>query len=128
MADAVLVADDIEGGRLLLRELERAEFTFRAAAWVYNPETERWKLVIATPEADIDLQKALMSVWNAIKSGPSALNDFDLAKVSLVPPDFFLFKKPGQVAHATEQAPIRYSGYTMNGVYIYDSLIYKLAA
>ena len=128
MADAILVTDDIESGRLLLQELDKAKFPYRAAAWVYNPDTERWKLVIATPDADVDLQKALMAVLNAIKAGPLTLNDFDLARVRLVSPDFFHFKKPGQIAHTTDQSPMRYSGYTVNGVYIYDSLIYKLAA
>ena len=47
---ANLTPEMIEGGRRLLERLDRTSFGVRACFWFYFSESDRWRLVVASPE------------------------------------------------------------------------------
>ena len=49
MVTELLVGPKISDGRKLLRRLDRAGLQIQAAFWNREEETDRWKLVLATP-------------------------------------------------------------------------------
>jgi len=55
MAETILVKSDIDAGQELLRILDDSGFPVSAAAWIYFPDAEEWRLVMRTPKAACEL-------------------------------------------------------------------------
>ncbi len=128
MAEAPLVKDDIELGAKLVSALDQAGFDVKAAAWIFFPDTDMWKLVIASESASSNLRDAFIAVARVLDSGDAELKGFDLSRISIVPPDNKMFAAMGSVMSVQGVSPVRFTHNFINGVYIDDALIYRLAA
>ena len=73
MDKVALVGIDIEGGERLLNALDEANLDVRAALWIYLPDPDEWRLMIAFSLVD---QKGPKKAYTLIQS--------ELAK--LIPP------------------------------------------
>jgi hypothetical protein len=128
MAATSLVDADIEMGRELVRILDEAGFPVTAAAWIFFPEVEEWRLVVRTPRAEKDLLQAFGEVARALDARGDLRSRIDLARVKLVPPTDRMLKAIGQAVRAEGLSTIRFSRNVINGIYIDDAVIYRLAA
>jgi hypothetical protein len=128
MAETALVSDDIEAGLELVRILDEKNFPVTAAAWIYFPDVEEWRLVIRTPEAAKNLQQAYLDVARAMDAKGNLRTRLDLARVKLVPPTDRMLQALGSVIKASGLGSIRFRRNVINGIYIDDALIYRLAA
>ena len=52
MDKTALVGMDMEGGERLLNALDEAGINVRVALWIYLPEPDEWRLMIALPLVD----------------------------------------------------------------------------
>jgi hypothetical protein len=85
MGAAVLVTGAIQEGSRLLKALDEAGIDVRSAMWLYDPDADRWRLVLAMPLVDergpaaafAHIQRALNQI------GPS---DVRLQEISVVSP------------------------------------------
>ena len=128
MAETTLVNDDVRAGSELVRILDEAGFPVTAAAWIYFPDAEEWRLVIRTPKAAKNLQEAFLDVARAMDAKGDLRAKLNLARIKLVPPTDLLLKALGSVVSAPGLSKIRFSRNVVNGIYIDDALIYRLAA
>jgi hypothetical protein len=129
MAAAPLVEKDIEAGLELVRLLDERGFPVTGAVWIYFPDIEEWKLVIRTPKAATDLTNAFLELAKAMDSAkPGFRSQFDLARVKLVPPADRMLAAMGSAVRAEGLNQIRFSSNVINGIFIDDALIYRLAA
>lgn len=53
---------DIEGGRTLLKALEKVDFGVRAALWLYSSDSGRWRLMLGSPLVDQEGPKSAYTV------------------------------------------------------------------
>jgi hypothetical protein len=129
MAAAALVERDIEAGLELVRLLDERGFPVTGAAWIYFADFEEWKLVIRTPKAATDLTNAFLELAKAMDAAkPGFRSQFDLARVKLVPPADRMLAAMGSAVRAEGLNKIRFSSNVINGIFIDDALIYRLAA
>jgi hypothetical protein len=128
MAAAVLVDTDVEMGRELLRILDETNFPVTAAAWIFFPDIEEWRLIIRTPKAEKNLQQALLELAVALDQRGDLRKRLDLSRVKLVPPKDKMLAAMGSVVRVEGTSNIRFSRNVINGVLIDDALIYRLAA
>ena len=128
MAAAILVDSDIEMGRELLQILDEDQFPVTAAAWIFFPDVEEWRLVIRTPKATRDLQQALLGIAISLDKRGDLRKRLDLSRVKLVPPKDKMLAAMGSVLKVDGTSNIRFSRNVINGVLIDDALIYRLAA
>lgn len=128
MAAEALVKDDIEVGAQIVRALDEAGIKVVAAFWLLYEESGSWKLWIASPEAAKDLQAAYVKVADILASKGPPLSAFDLSRIKLVREKDRMTKAMGQVIRAPNLALVRFSKNMINGIYIEDALIYRLAA
>jgi hypothetical protein len=128
MAAAVLVESDVEMGRELLRILDETKFPVTAAAWIFFPDIEEWRLVIRTPKAERNLQQALLELAVSLDQRGDLRKRLDLSRVKLVPPKDKMLAAMGSVVRVEGTSNIRFSRNVINGVLIDDALIYRLAA
>ena len=128
MAQPILVKEDIDAGMELLRILDAKDFPITGAAWIYFPDIEEWRLVIRTPRAEQNLQSALLDIALAMDEAGDLRSRLDLSRMKLVPPGDRMLQAIGSVVRATGLSSIRFSNNLINGIYIDDALIYRLAA
>jgi len=128
MAETVLVNSDIEAGRELVRLLDAAGFPVTAAAWIYFPDVEEWRLVIRSPKAAKNLQEGLLELARAMDAKGDLRSRLNLARVKLVPPSDRMLEAMGKAVRISGLSTVRFSRNIVNGIYIDDALIYRLAA
>lgn len=128
MAQAVLVKEDIEAGMELLRVLDARKFPITGAAWIFFPDIEEWRLVMRSPRAERDLQSALLDIAVAMDEAGDLRSRVDLSRVKLVPPSDRMLQAMGSAVRVPGLSNIRFSKSLIDGVYIDDALIYRLAA
>jgi hypothetical protein len=128
MAATPLVDADIEMGRELVRILDEAKFPVTAAAWIFFPDVDEWRLVIRTPRAEKNLLEAFGDVARALDAKGDLRSRIDLARVKLVPPTDRMLEAIGKAVRMDGLGTMRFSRNVINGIYIDDALIYRLAA
>ena len=88
MDSAVLVRDYRDAGWDLLEQLASARFPVTAAFWQYLPESETWRLFLATPLVDevgsIVAYTRLQTLLNQIPTQAADL--FSVMNISLISP------------------------------------------
>ncbi|MEA2937741.1 MAG: hypothetical protein QOC56_1245 [Alphaproteobacteria bacterium] len=128
MAETTLVNSDIEVGRELVRILDEGGFPVTGAAWIYFPDDQEWRLVIRTPEAAKNLLDAYSEMARAMDAKGDLRERLDLTRVKLVPPTDKMLAAIGKAVQVQGLSQIRFSRNVINGMYIDDALIYRLAA
>lgn len=120
-----VVEPEIKTGRAVTEALEETGTRVQAALWFYFSEAGEWRLVIATPLVDkvgpkrayAELQKTLIRKEL----------DIDLRRISLVSPSNHLIQLfRSAVRTGPGLSEIRFTGNTINNVFIEDAYIYRL--
>lgn len=131
MAADQLVKSEINAGLQLVRVLDAAGFDVKAALWLYSSDADKWRFVIATPDVPKQIsQKYLdaataLSSWREANPGRPVL---DLSRVRLVGPDDPLIRGLTPILHLDGLGEIRFSHNLVNGIYVEDALVHRLAA
>jgi len=123
-----LVNSDIEAGSELVRLLDDSGFPVTAAAWIYFPDIQEWRLAIRTPKAASNLQEAYLEVARAMDEAGDLRKRFDLSRVRLVPPTDRTLGAIGKAIRVDGLSAVRFSSNVIDGIFIDDALIYRLAA
>ena len=114
-------------GEAVVRELDRRKVIAKAALWFYVPEQSDWRLLIATPEVRTigpkklykTLQQVLLKTESSVKLSSVGLLDSKDPLITL------LSKAIGTGDGVTG---VRFSRNTVNGHFIEDAFIYRMAA
>lgn len=131
MASGALVNSEIEAGLNLVRALDEARFGVRAALWLYLSDMEKWRMVIAYEGKKKDLEK---KIFEAARISANWRNSnperpiLDLGRVRITPADDPLIEGLHRVMHVDGLGQVRFSNNLINGIYVEDALIHRLAA
>ena len=127
MGKATLVDADMKAGKDLLNILDDTKFKVKAALWLYMPEPEEWRLILACPIVDEEGPK---KAYETVQSQLQGLNQRDrlsLQDISLVSPGDKLIKALKLVFKLDKAiSPIRFTRNVINGIFIEDAYIYRL--
>ena len=130
MVKTSLVETDIEEGKRLLKALINAKngasFRVKAAFWLYDTESQGWRLVIATPLVEekgplatyAHLRKVLGSV------GPTTLSTLNISVVKPNDPLIRAFRAALRISPDPEG--IRFSHSVVGRTYVEDAYLYRL--
>jgi hypothetical protein len=119
------VKENVERGGALVRALDGADFPVIAAVWIYYPDNETWRLVLATPKAK-DPQQAYTEIRRIIdRAGVDAP---DLAQIRLVFPTDPMIATLSRAVRVEGLSGVRFSKNMINGIYVDDAYIYRTAA
>jgi len=128
MAETPLVSSDVESGKELVQLLDEVNFPFTGAAWIYFTDAQEWRLVIRTPKAAKNLQEAFLEMARAMDAKGDLRKRLDLARVKLVPPTDKMLELIGRVMRVEGKGSVWFRKNVINGIYIDDAFIYRLAA
>jgi hypothetical protein len=122
-----LVREDIDGGFGLVQRLRDKGVDFCAALWLYQPETERWRLLVASEEVDSQGPRAAYSrIFNILKDMPEGVRPSaeDIAVVS--PSDTLIQLLGSALSTGPAIGRVRFTGNSINNVFVDDALVYYL--
>lgn len=121
-----LTQEMITAGTSLLRTLDQARYVVRGALWLFLPEENGWRLLLALPEVRVlgpkALYKKLRSVINKLP-GP-IIETKDITVLEDNAPLILLLKSA--ISTGPGISDIRFSRNTINGQYIEDAYIYRI--
>lgn len=117
---------DEQAGRRLLQELDKRHFPIDAALWLYRPEEDDWRLVIATPLVDefgpSEGYRRLQRVVQKMSG-----TRLSLSNVALVSPeDPLIVLLRSAISTGPGIHGVRFSRNSINGVFVEDAYIYRL--
>jgi hypothetical protein len=117
-----------EAGANLLRELDERNFDARAALWFYLPDKSEWRLLLATPKTRTDGPKKLYKQLQAILL--RAHSPLQLSSLTLIDSKDPLVRLLAGAIKTSDKGinGIRFSRNTVNGRFIDDAYIYRVAA
>lgn len=134
MAENTVVKDQltdamVEAGAELTRKLDQVGLHTDAAFWLFMPETNEWRLLFASPEVSTQGPR---SVYKQIRLALQQLGDkasaTPLSVIGLLDDDAELIRLL-KIAIRTgpDISRIRFSKNVINGHFIEDALIYRVA-
>jgi hypothetical protein len=131
MVKTSLVERDISEGKRILEALDRPKsngtsFRVKAAFWLYSPESEGWRLMLATPLVD---EKGRLATYAHLRKLLDSIQSLNLSthNISVVSPRDPLVKALREAQRvAAEPDDLRFSGTMIGGTYIEDAYLYRL--
>ncbi len=127
MAKTTLVENDKKAGRALVKKLDESGFDLKAALWFYMPDSEEWRLILASTAVDV---KGPKGAYEQVQSQLQAINEgyeLSLQNISLVSPGDNLIKLLRSVVKTGKKiSHIRFTRNVVNNVFIEDAYIYRL--
>jgi hypothetical protein len=124
----ILTKEMIESGAELTRLLDRAQLTVSASLWLYIPESNIWRLTIASPEVKTcGPKKVYQKIQSVLSQIPEEQPSVGLKDISVVENDNVLISLL-RIAIRTGDgiSGIRFSKNTINGQFIEDAYIYRM--
>ena len=133
MAEEVVVTqnlsdDMIAAGAQLIGYLDQAQFPVQAAVWLYRPESELWRLMIASPGVKSEGPRKAYARLQVVLTGmPENHPRVGLQNISIVDAqDPFISLLRTAIRTGPGISSIRFSRNMVNGTYVEDAYIYKL--
>jgi hypothetical protein len=131
MAAEQLVRSEIDAGLTMVQVLDEAHFGVIAALWLFSADTERWRFVVATNATPRDIEKkyfeaaTIVSQWRESHPGQPIL---DLSRVRIVSQADPLIQGLRPAIRVDGLSEVRFSNNIVNGIYVEDALIHRMAA
>jgi hypothetical protein len=128
MAEELLVKEAlskemITAGRDLLGALEKAGWVAQSAFWLFDPDANRWKLKLSSPEVETKGRRPAFELVSKILSNSEIpLTLFD---ISIVPPRDRTVKVMSAALKTIPTSGIRVSRAAFDGHYIEDAYVYR---
>lgn len=128
--NSLVEADLLAGRRLVINldvpEPNRSLFRLKAAFWLYDSESQEWRLVLATPLVD---EEGPLATYKHLQRSLSSIQptDLSLQNISVWSPRKPLIKaikRASRIPPGTEG--IRLTRNTVAGIYIEDAYVYRL--
>ena len=124
----ILTKEMIESGAELTRLLDQAQLMVSASLWLYVPESNIWRLTIATPEVrTCGPKKVYQKIQSVLSQILEEQPSVGLKDISVVENDNALISLL-RIAISTGDgiSGIRFSRNTINGQFIEDAYIYRM--
>jgi hypothetical protein len=117
----------VEEGSKLIRWLDESKLKPRAAMWVYNSETENWKLWIVPATAVQDKQEFYLTLSGIISAHRDELPGFDISSVEFKSDTHPAVKGLGAMLHMDGLGSAHLSNNLFNGFLLPDGIVLRMA-
>jgi hypothetical protein len=128
MVEAHLTKEMIDAGAALVRELDERGIQPDAALWLYFPDLQTWKLVIAQVKVGSEGPKQLYrQIQELMGELSQQMHEISLDDITLSKPDAPIISLLRMAIHTGPGVSgIRFKDNVINGTVIEDAFIYRL--
>lgn len=118
----------IEAGKQLLQVLDKnPEITVNAALWLYTPENNSWRFIVASPQTQkFGPKKMYEAVLSALSMIATTYPFLALTDIRVVTSDDDLIRRLHRLVVSGDDVAIRFSRGVIDGRYIEDAYIYRV--
>jgi len=129
MAPKLLVEPDIEFGKRLLEDLDRRDVRIDAALWVYDPDSEKYRLVISSEDVDT---RGARPIYAEIQKVMEAYPEDERRRfwdIAVTSPSTSVVAALSTAIHTsrTETRSIRITDRVVNRELIEDAYVYRMS-
>ncbi len=122
-----LTSEMIDAGKELIHQLDKKQLSVNSAFWLFDPESNNWKLIIASPEVKKQgPKKVYLEIQKILRKLPSNKR-IALKDISVYRNDDPLIASLGTAITTSSEgiSDINLSSTTIATHYIDDALIYR---
>lgn len=126
-----LVESDFTNGALLVEQLEQNDFPVHSALWLYDPDNERWRLIISSIKYDLaGPRKAYEHIDKVIRKIEQTDQEFDISleNITVKRTNDSFIKVLEKIQIAPNKKGTRFTRRALNNFYIEDAYIYRVGA
>lgn len=116
----------VSSGQALVRALDDAEFSPRLAMWVFNSETDAWKLWLSPPAGKIDKADFYRRVSKVISNHRDKLGGIDASDTELILENHPAIEGLRGIMSAPGINSISFAGNRFNGFYLPQGIILRI--
>lgn len=125
MDKTVLVEKDIEAGKDIVRKLDEIEFNVTSAYWIYDSDSEIWRLIIASSFYDANGPKATYLKIRSVLDTFEESFSISLSNIHAVSPSDNFVKNMSKNIRVEGISDVRFGRLVIDGEYIEDALVYR---
>jgi hypothetical protein len=123
----MLTNEMIERGAELTRQLDCAPIEVIASFWLYISESEKWRLIIASPQVTKNgPKKVYRKIQDVLAKIPEESPRISLMDISVVQDDYPLISLLRRAIKPEGTSGVRFSRNVINGQLIEDAYIYRM--
>ena len=128
MVKEILTKEMIQAGADIVRRLDEAHLEVNASLWLYIPEANLWRLVIASPAVKNEGPKRVyQKIQSVLSQVPDAAYKVTLSDISVVEnTDPLVTLLRTAVKTGKGISGLRFSRNTINGHFIEDAYLYRV--
>jgi hypothetical protein len=121
----VLTDQMIAAGSALTRQLDRSNWSVAASLWLYEPEINEWRLLIASPSVS---SEGPLAAYRLVSAALQEITPrLSLDSISVVPPEDARVRALASAYQTgTDIQGRRVFRSAINGYYIDDAYVYRL--
>ncbi len=127
MAEATLVEPNVRAAQALMRLMDGAGLRPRAALWTYTSETDSWRLWIVPPAGILDKREFYLRLADVFAAHTNELIGLDIGEVQYVDAKHPVIQGLGRILRAEGPAEIRFSNNMLNGYFLPDAVVLRMA-
>lgn len=117
----------VKSGHALIDALSEAGIAPRAAIWVYNSDTDIWRLWIVPSNTITDQRDFYNRITEVIAQNQDKMGLLDASDIQFTKPDHPALAALSRIARVEEKSVLRMQNNMLNGFYLPDGIILKLA-
>ncbi len=117
----------VTSGSVLVKALDDKGLKVRAAVWVYNSETDAWKLWMVPDAAHSDKAAFYLQLAEIITANRDALPGFDIGLVEFKSADNPAINGLSKFIRMEGLGNARLSNNVLNGTYVPDGIVLRMA-
>jgi hypothetical protein len=128
MVKETLTKEMLQAGADLVRRLDEAHLEVNAALWLYVPDANLWRLVIASPAVkDAGPKRVYQKIQSVLSQVPDGAYKITLSDISVVEnTDPLVTLLRTSVKTGMDISELRFSRNTINGHFIEDAYLYRV--
>ena len=127
MDQKLLVGPDIDASQCLVRLMDEAALTPRAVAWIYNEDTDSWRLWIVPAETVSEKREFYRKLSVIVAKNRSVLGGLDTSSTQFMAPDHPAIQALGSIFRHEGIGNIQLSNSVLNGYYLPDAIVIRMA-
>lgn len=127
MAENALGNEDVDTAGNLVSFLDEHGLVVAAALWVCQPDTDRWRFVLSFREKRENVPSLYRDIAHLIDRHGGDKRLLALSRVDIVDPEHLVVSALKRAIRADGNCRIRFTNSTVNGAYLKDVLILRLA-